>query len=198
MKRYATGLLITLAALLSGCASTWQVDSAVSTFSSIPSVPAGAAFRFERLPSQQTYGEQQAALEKIVERSLSRVGLRRDDAAARYSVQIGARAQREPSVWDDNWAFPGRDFIVTPTGRIIWTQPFARPELPTFRREVSLVMRETGSNQIVYETRAVHEGRWADSTLILPALFDSALSDFPRPSQGVKKVEYTVELEPKK
>jgi len=184
-----------LAALLSGCATTWQVDSAVNTFSSLPAVPSGATYRFERLPSQQSHGEQQAALEKMVEQSLARTtNLRRGDAAARYSVQIGARAQREASPWEDTWMLPGREFIVTGTGQIVWTQPMMRPDMPWFRREVSLVMRELAGNQIVYETRAVHEGRWADSTLLLPAMFDAALSDFPKASQGVKRVEVTVQL----
>lgn len=184
-----------LAALLSGCATTWLVDSTVNTFSSLPAVPAGATYRFERLPSQQSHGEQQAALERIVEQSLAKTtSLRRSDSAARYSVQIGARAQREASPWEDTWMLPGREYIVTGKGQIVWRLPMMRPEMPWFRREVSLVIRELEGHQIVYETRAVHEGRWADSALILPAMFDSALSDFPKASQGVKKVEVTVQL----
>ncbi|MBC7434658.1 MAG: hypothetical protein H7332_01160 [Bdellovibrionales bacterium] len=194
MKRIALLSLLLLTGLLSGCASTWMVDSKVQTFSSLPAVPANAAYRFERLPSQRSYGEQQAKLEAIAEQALSRVGLRRDDAAARLSVQIGARAQREASPWQDTWPGMGGDYTVTATGQIVWTQPFARPELPWFRREVSLIIRDLGNNQIAYETLAVHEGRWADSTLVLPAMYEAALRDFPQATQGVKKVNITVPL----
>ena len=197
MKRFTLFLVVAAAALLAGCASTWQVNSDVRTFSSLPAIPANAAYRFERLPSQQSHGEQQARLEAVVEQSLAKVGMRRNDAAAKYSVQIGARAQREASPWEDTWGgfgLPGRDYTVTGNGQIIWLQPFSRPELPWFRREVSIIMRDLANNQVVYETQAMHEGRWADSSLIIPALFDSALSDFPRSTQGVKKVEVTVQL----
>ena len=194
MKRIALLSLLLVAGLLSGCASTWLVDSQVQTFSSLPAVPANAVYRFERLPSQQSYGEQQAKLETIAQQALSRVGLQRDDAAARYSVQIGARAQREASPWQDMWPGIGGDYIVTATGQLVMTQRFMRPELPWFRREVSLVIRDLGTNQIVYETHAVHEGRWADSVVVLPAMFDAALRDFPQATRGVKKVDITVPL----
>lgn len=197
MKRVTLSIFIAAAAFLTGCASTWQVNSDVRTFSSLPVIPANAAYRFERLPSQQSNGEQQARLEAVVEQSLAKVGLRRDDGAAKYSVQIGARAQREASPWEDTWGgygLPGRDYTVTGGGQIIWLQPFSRPELPWFRREVSVIMRDLANNQVVYESHAVNEGRWADSSLILPAMFDSAVSDFPKSTQGVKKVEVTVPL----
>ena len=197
MKRIVLLGFILFAGLLSGCATTWKVDSEVRTFSSLPAVPPGAAYRFERLPSQQSHGEQQAKLEGIAQQALAKVGMPRNDAAAKYSVQIGARAQRESSPWEDTWpgwGLAGRDYAVTPTGQIVWVQSFARPELPWFRREVSLIVRELGSNQVVYETHAVHDGRWADSTAVLPAMFEAALSDFPRAAPGVKKVEITVPL----
>ena len=194
MRRIALLTLVALAGLLPGCASTWLVDSQVQTFSSLPAIPANAAYRFERLPSQQSYGEQQAKLEAIAQQALSQHGMRRDDAAARYSVQIGARAQRETSPWQETWPGAGGDYTVTATGQLVMMQPFMRPELPWFRREVSLIVRDLGSNQIVYETRAVHEGRWADSVVVLPAMYDAALRDFPQATQGVKKVEITVPL----
>jgi hypothetical protein len=187
--------LLAAAALLQGCATTWRVDSDVRTFSTLPALQPGSTYRFERLPSQQAHGEQQQALESIAQQSLARYGLRRDDAAAQYSVQIGARAQREASPWEDNWLLPGRDYVVNGAGQVVWVQSFARPELPWFRREVSVVIRDLRqAGKVVYETQAAHEGRWADSSLILPALFDSALTDFPQATTGVKRVSVTVPL----
>ena len=51
MKRAFSALL--LVATLSGCASSWVVDSDVKSFSSIGTVPPGATYRFERLRSKK-------------------------------------------------------------------------------------------------------------------------------------------------
>lgn len=191
----AAWALLAAAALLQGCATTWRVDSDVRTFSTLPALQPGSTYRFERLPSQQAHGEQQQAIESIAQQSLERYGLRRDEQAAQYSVQVGARAQREASPWEDNWLMPGRDYVVNGAGQVIWVQSFARPELPWFRREVSVVIRDLRqAGKVVYETQAAHEGRWADSSLILPALFDSALTDFPQATAGVKRVSVTVPI----
>jgi hypothetical protein len=65
---------------------------------------------------------------------------------------------------------------------------------PWFQREVSLLMRDLRSAQVVYETHAAQEGSWSDNRRILPAMFDAALSDFPAAPAGVRKI--TIELSP--
>ncbi|MFT4267698.1 MAG: hypothetical protein QM586_10860, partial [Xenophilus sp.] len=61
---------------LGGCATSWTVDSQVRSFSALPaSVPAGATYRFERLPSQQADPEAQARLEALAEPALAAAGL---------------------------------------------------------------------------------------------------------------------------
>jgi hypothetical protein len=196
MKRTLGAILLAAGTLLTGCATSWVVDSDVRTFSSLRAVPTGgAAFRFERLPSQQSYGEQQAQVEAMVQQSLSKVGFRRDDAAAKYAVQTGARVQRERSPWDDpwgGWGFPGRDYVVTGTGHVIPLSPFPRMEQPWYRREVSIIIRDLGNNQVVYETHAAHDGPWADSAAVLPVMFDAALQGFPNAPPGVRKVNVTI------
>jgi hypothetical protein len=64
-------------------------------------VPANPAYRFERLPSQQN--DQQDQVEAWADPALFRAGLKRDDAAPRYSVQVAARVQRILSPWADPW-----------------------------------------------------------------------------------------------
>ena len=94
MKRFAwMGGLLVLAGLLSGCATSYVLDNNVQAFSSLPAVPPNPTYRFERLPSQAALPAQ-TQLEAMADPALFNAGLRRDDAAPRYSVQVSARVQR--------------------------------------------------------------------------------------------------------
>ncbi|MEZ5718396.1 MAG: hypothetical protein R3E55_07955 [Burkholderiaceae bacterium] len=42
------------------------------------------------------------------------------------------------------------------------------------RREVSLVLRDSHTQQVVYETSALHEDVWTDDPAIFGVLFDAA------------------------
>jgi hypothetical protein len=57
-----------------------------------------------------------------------------------------------------------------------------------FRREVSVVMRDLKSGQVVYETRASHAGPWSDSVPIFATLFQAAMANFPNPPAGLRRV----------
>src|SRR6476646_6528674 len=100
-KRIAPALAAAAFTLLAGCAGTYTLDNTVQSFSQIPSLPQPATYRFERLPSQQD--PNQARLEAMADPALLAVGLRRDDAAPRFSVQINARTERTVSPWADPW-----------------------------------------------------------------------------------------------
>lgn len=193
-----TSLAIVLVAIgTTGCASNRLVDSEVQSFSGLPAsaFQAPATYRFERLPSQQSYGEAQSKLEKVATEALAKNGLTllQDRAGTpRYTVQIGARTQREAhSPWDDGFPssfFHNREMVVASNGVVVMTTPMPRAELPWFQREVSLLIRDAASNKVVYETRAAHAGRWADGSAVLPAMFTAALSGFPNPPNGARKV----------
>lgn len=184
--------LFCIALLLGGCATVRQVDSQVQTLSTLKSLPV-AGYRFERLPSQQSaeQTQNQAALEAMAERALTLVGLKRDDARPGYSLLIGASVQRDLRAgWDDPWYGPGRlsfGFGVSRGGRLGYGTSvyagtgFPRYSTPLVRREISLVMRDLGTGQVVYETHALHESPWLDSENILPLMFQAALSGFPVP-----------------
>jgi hypothetical protein len=178
---------------LTGCSTLRAVDADVQSFSSLSALPPQAAFRFERLPSQQATPQRVAELEAMAERVLVKAGLRRDDAGALYAVQIGARVGREDRVdWPDAWwygGFPGQRYSRLGPWSSTWLHT-----TPWFQREVSLLMRDLRSAQVVYETHASQEGSWSDNRRILPALFDAALSDFPAAPAGVRKI--TIELSP--
>jgi hypothetical protein len=189
---------------VAGCATRWVVDSDVRSFSSLGTVPAGATYRFERLPSQQASEAQQQQLEAMAAAALERVGLRRDDANPQYTAQIGARVTAELSPWADPWYFHGawgpgyRPWGYGPWGgRGLygggWYGPaFTPPANPWYVREVSVVLRELPSHRVVYETHARNEGPYAASGAVLPVMFQAALQGFPNPPAGERRVNIEI------
>jgi hypothetical protein len=192
MKLALSALL--LAASLTGCATSWVVDSDVKSFASPGTVAPGATYRFDRLPSQQADGARQESLEAMAAAALDKVGLRRDDAKPQYTAQIGARVTAGLSPWADPWlyngpwgyGYGGYGYYY---GRRWYGGPvFAPPANPWYEREVSVVLREVGSNRVVYETRARNDGPYTSSAAILPVMFQAALQGFPNPPQGERRV----------
>ena len=197
--------MLALATSLAGCATRWVVDSDVRSFSSMGTVPPGATYRFERLPSQQAEEAQQQALEAMAVAALEQVGLRRDDANPRYSAQIGARVTEELSPWADPWYWHGpwgpgyRPWGYGPGwhGRGWygggWYGPvFPPPANPWYAREVSIVLRELPSNRVVYETHARNDGPYTSSAKVLPVMFQAALQGFPNPPAGERRVDIEI------
>jgi hypothetical protein len=190
-----TFVLLFIVLLLGGCAGIRLVDNDVRSFSTLPAVPVGTTYRFERLPSQQTLGASQDQLEAMAQKALAKVGLQRDDATAKYSVEIGARLQVDPRApwdypypypyWGGGWYGPRHFFGGPPGFGMTWDSPY-------YRREVSVVMRDLGTGKVVYETRAAHDGRWSDSEVIFPAMFDAALRGFPQPAPGPRRVDVQI------
>ena len=198
MKRLATLLTFALAALLTGCAGMRVVDSQVLAVANVPPGVQlqGAKYRFERLPSQA--GNPEAGLaEQQAEQALAAVGLVRDDAAAQLSVLVGFQGTQYLA---DPWGYPypgtygsisiGRG---VPWGSGVGFGMGMRFPPPTqYRREVSLILRDLKSGQVVYETRASHDGPWSDSTTIFATLFKAALAHFPTPPAGPQRVNIEI------
>jgi len=195
---------------LAGCATTWVVDSDVNTFSKLGAVPAGASYRFERLPSQQAAEPQQSQLEAMADVALQHAGLRRDDVKPSYSAHISARVTAAIAPWDDPWYSSGwgprypfgpsyRAGFGVGYGRMWrgggWGGAFYGPVLPPspwYLRELSVVLRELPSGRVVYETNARNEGPYPASGAVLPILFDAALQGFPNPLPGVRQVRIAI------
>ena len=191
-------LLVVLAALLAGCASVRLLDTQVLALAQVP--PGlqlqGARYRFERLPSQASNPEAGLA-EQQAEQALAAVGLVRDDAAAQLSVLVGfAGSQYVGDPWGrpiGPWAYGGPVGSVSISrghwGSGVGVGMGMRFPPPTqYRREVSLLLRDLASGQVVYETRASHEGPWSDSVPIFATLFKAALANFPNPPAGPQRV----------
>lgn len=206
-----SALIATLAlALLGGCATSWTVDSDVTTFSRITAPASPASYRFERLPSQQNNAAAQASLENMAELALARVGLQRDDTAPRYSAQIDASVSVQYSPWVDPWVYGGGwgpRFYPYPRAYggygyygygwpgAGWFGPAAAA--PWYVRHVSVVLREVPGGQVVYETRAQNDGPYSTNEPILQALFDAAMQGFPNPPVGPRQIDIVIDTSAK-
>jgi hypothetical protein len=87
---------------------------------------------------------------------------------------------------------PGRDYVVTGTGQVIWMPMFPRFETPYYQRQVQVVVRHAASGRVVYETRAAHDGRWNSTPGLWTAMLDAALQGFPVPPEGLRQVNIEV------
>ncbi|NMM78458.1 hypothetical protein B2J88_46225 [Rhodococcus sp. SRB_17] len=183
--------LLCAALALAGCASQRLVDSDVQSFSRLAALPATPTYRFERLPSQQVQDAQQSAIEAQATQAMSKVGLRFDATAPFYRAQVYARTERQlsPDWYDPGWGWGGLGW----GGRGFYGGLSMRfPPSTLYRREVGLVLREAASGNVAYETHAVHEGLWSDDPAVFGAMFDAALSGFPLPPPGPRRINVEI------
>ena len=187
--------------LLTGCASVRVIDSEVVSVAAAPPGMSlqGAQYRFERLPSQVNNPDAGLA-EQQAQVALAAVGLVRDDAGAQLSVLV---------------SFSGTQYLVDPWGRPLppgWMShgnvfmgsnlrprvglgvgmDMHFPPITHYYREVGLIMRDLKTGQVVYETRASHQGPWRDNAILFATLFQAALSHFPSPPAGLRRVNIEV------
>jgi len=180
--------------LLGGCGGMRLVESNVTAISTLPPGTAtltGAHYRFERLPSQA----EQPNFERVqtaAEAALTHVGLVHDEAGAQYSVLLSASVL---PFGTDSWGSPasrgyGGVMIGGGGGGVGTAFGFGMnfPASTSYRREVSVLMRDLHTGLVVYETRATSDVPWADTDNVLPAMFEAALQEFPHPPAGARKV----------
>jgi hypothetical protein len=181
LRRAAAAALI---AGLAGCASSYRLDNTVQAFSSLASLPPNPTYRLERLPSQAGAPDQ-ARVEALADPALFRAGLRRDDAAPRYSVQVSSRTRgvisASPLGGGFGWGWPWG-----------WGPPVQTAANTAYQREVNVLIREVATNKVVYESKASSETFYLNSDEILGAMFDAALAGFPNPPQGTRHVNVQV------
>ncbi|HDS1774998.1 hypothetical protein NPS33_24665 [Pseudomonas putida] len=193
MRQLCTLVLCAAGALLAGCAGPRLVESDVSSFSTLSSLPSPPTYRIDRLPSQQAHAAAFAPIEAQADQALARVGLRRDDAHPRLLAQLGAEGgYTRPRDWPyySPDPFYGRfGWGLGYGGRWGMSMGWMMDSPPTlYHRKVSLVLRDAASQQVVYETSAVYEDVWTDDPAIYGVLFNHALTGFPRPPAGPRKV----------
>ncbi|WP_119156728.1 DUF4136 domain-containing protein [Caldimonas tepidiphila] len=186
---------IALTALLGGCANVRLIESDVSSYGQWPAQRQPGVFAFERLPSQQARAEQQARIEQAALPALEQAGFRPAALGepASVTVQVGLSEMRhERAPWDDplwhNSLYFGRGgFRGFGAGvGLGWSMPS-----PYYVLDAAVLIRDARTQQVLYETRARHDGRWHDET-VWRALFEAALKDFPMPAISPRRVAVEV------
>ena len=61
-----------------------------------------------------------------------------------------------------------------------------------YEREVGLLLRDRASGQALYEARASHDGATRGDDALIAALFEAALSDFPKANPQPHHVPVTL------
>lgn len=201
-RRLALTALAVATLVLAGCATgPREITSSVSSYSTLPQLPAPATYRMELLPSmaqQQSF----ALIESQAEQSLQRVGLTRNEVPgqAKLVVQVMAAASYGRA---SNWPYYG------PGPMFGWGMGYGgrwgggmgmgwMMDVPpmVYYRSVKLVMRDQQSQQIVYETSAAYDEVWTDDRVIYRVLFEAALTGFPQPPQGTRAVRSIIQQLP--
>ena len=204
MKRALSALfsIAFMAFFMTGCSTIRVVESDVTAFyrwSAAPPAP-GTPYRFERLPSQQVVGAQQDAVEGLARTALARVGMELMPAVARYSVQVVVGTQVVERVLYDGIGYDGFGFaapgVFLGGGNrgfalgMSFPLRFAEPSY--YRRELTLLVRDTGAGQVVFETRAVSDGVQNETLAVLSAMLDAALVGFPQPPPGSRRINVQI------
>lgn len=191
------GVARTLAAIgltlaLSACAIPRRIDSEVQSFVGTPAAVVGATYRFERLPSQQAQTQDQDRMEALTQTALQRIGLSPAAAQPRYYVQVQTEVVQFQPV-STRVAHPMPPYVRA-DGVPLYSPLLFLAQPPWYGHSVHLVLRDTASGQVVYETKARFDGPWSDSFTLWPAILEAALRGYPHPTEGVRKV--TIELPP--
>ncbi len=199
--------------LLSGCSSMRVIESKVQTSTQwTTAAPTQALFRLERLPAD-AHNLQAGWAEVELESALAPLGWTRNDAQAQYSVWIGVRAAEFIA---DPWGRPvqgpwvsqvhvsmGNGYRPRGTGvGVGWgigmsnvPYPGVRPGFPAplgYTQEVSILIRDLQTSNVVYQTKATHEGPWADHATIVRVMIGAALQGFPSPSAVKRSVNTSI------
>ena len=199
MKRAWTALFLIAISLwlMTGCAGVRLVDTDVTAFPKWTAAPPGpgTTYRFERLPSQQNLAAQQDAVEADARTALAKVGMELNPAVARYSVQVATTQIIERGYAGYDGSFGGPGLFLGGGNRGLGfglSFPMRFPEPTYFRRELAILMRELISQQVVFETRAFHDGVWSDTQAVFPAMMDAALRGFPEPPPGTRRINVEI------
>jgi hypothetical protein len=121
----------------------------------------------------------------MVVQALGKLGLQPSDASPRIAIQVTTEASTVQAPFYPPgfaWGIHYRSYGLY-TNRMLREQP-----PPLYRRAVSVVMRDTQTQQVVYETRALHEDVWTDDPRIYGVLLQAALQSFPYSTQGERRV----------
>ncbi len=183
---FRRALLVLAAAALTGCALPRMIDSDVQSFVGNAPALTGVSYRFERLPSQANHHDQDQ-VEALAQEALDRVGLQRNDDAPRYLVQVNVAVD---TLQNPHYRPPRPRLVVGANGVVYEEWPWTLSvETPWYRHRAQLLLRDSGTGQLAYETAAVFDGPWRDTLNLLPPMLEAALKDYPLPGKRRVVVE---------
>jgi hypothetical protein len=183
---FRRALLVLAVAALTGCSLPRMIDSDVQSF--VGNAPAlnGVSYRFERLLSQANKMDQDQ-VEALAQEALDRIGLQRNDDAPRYLVQVNVAVD---TMQNPHYRPPRPRLVVGANGAIYEEWPWTLSvEAPWYRHRAQLLLRDSGTGQLAYETAAVFDGPWRDTLNLLPPMLEAALKDYPLPGKRRVVVE---------
>jgi hypothetical protein len=179
-----SALALAAVATLSACSGPYTIRSEVSSFGNWPEGRQPGSYAFERLPSQQQEGSRQAELEEAARAALEKAGFKpaADAKSADVLVSLGIRvAAQDRAPWDDplwwRWHANVNYWRYGPYWR-----PLPRYSMLDRRydRDVALLLRDRASSEPLYEARASNDGVTQGDPDMISAMFEAALSDFPK------------------
>ncbi|MES2090770.1 MAG: DUF4136 domain-containing protein [Pseudomonadota bacterium] len=189
-------VVLSLSMLMTGCAGLRNVTSEVSSYGSWPTGRAPGQYVFERLPSQQANTELQAKVEAAAVPALSAAGFK--PAAmpdqADVLVQVSAQEQTLSSPYAPYGAYGHGPYGRVGMGGWFGSGGFSGIGLglsfepPITQAQVDLLIRDRRSNQVLYETHAVHRRNGGLDERLLVPMFEAALKDFPTPAVSPRQV----------
>jgi len=178
---------VTAATVLGGCAALRTVSSEVSTFGDWPAGRAPGRYAFERLPSQQARAAESDAMESSARAALAKAGFTPAPAGTEPDVfvQLGARESGiELQLWDDPLWWRGG---FGPGRYGPWLSPrwgfglrYGSLRSERYEHQVALLIRDRASGKPLFEARAVSEGSSPARADTYSAMFEAALTDFPK------------------
>lgn len=195
MPIWKTLLAATAVTVMAGCSTVRLVESDVRSYTQWPESRQPGTFTFERLPSQQANPQAQAKLEALALPALREAGFRlAEQGSGDVTVQVGlAQTYYDRAPWDDPYPWGYGSSIFYGHGRrsgiglgLGWSTP-----LPYYVFDAAVLIRDAKTKQVLYETHAKHDGRWADDP-IRAALFEAAMKDFPRPAISPRRVRIEI------
>ena len=197
MRALLLGLTMA-ASLLSGCANLNSFSSQVSSHGQWPAQRAPGSFAFERLPSQTATPEltaKQQQLEDAARPALQTAGFTEASEASKANVvvQLASQVQVEARPPMDNFWYPygvwgWGGFWGPGRGGVALSMHM---EPPYVQMEVSVLIRDHRSHEVLYETRARHDRLGSADVRLYPLLFEAALKDFPLVAVSPRTVTLT-------
>jgi hypothetical protein len=187
------------ALLLAGCSGIRTLAIDVSSFGDWPADRQAGTYAFDRLPSQQAQLADTEQLEAAARPALDKAGFKpaAEGQPPDVLVQVGSRAARTDRVlWDDPIWWRG-GFGYWRHGP--WPGPawgasgyWARIDGPRYDREVAVLLRDRASGKPLFESHAAYESASPGDKRVVQALFEAALTDFPKQGANPRQVVITL------